>query len=188
MRIQETPLHCIKCKHEWVGEMMLDAPVEVAVAAMMAVYCPACAAGARSVAFGRGDVPDPVPVQSTEMTDGERRAEWLKLHDSGLSSSCIADKMCGMIPTGGYPHDGDDFGRCERLLILYPAWRGRLGEMASVNEAWSALVARWDEIALAWRHDAELWRSKGRMAEHGHRWLCYPLMRSILDAVSQRAA
>jgi hypothetical protein len=183
MRIQEMPLHCIKCKHEWLGEMILDAPVEITVGAFKIVKCPSCGASAQSIAFGRGDVPDPVPVQSAEMTDVERRTAWLKLHDSGLSSCCIADKMCGMVPTGHYPHDGDDFGRCERLLILYPCWRARLGEMSSVNGHWAALVARWDEVAEAWRHDVELSRTKGRNAKRDE-WKCYDLMRSILDGAA----
>lgn len=187
MRIQETPLHCIKCKHEWIGELVVDAPVKVAVASIQSVSCPACGAGTRSVSFGRGDVPDPVPVQSAEMTDSERRSAWLKLHDSGLSSCCLADKMCGLVPSGNYPHDGDDFGRCERLLILYPAWRARLSEMSSVNAQWAALVERWDEIATAWRSDVDLWRTKGRKAKD-EEWRCYPLMRSILNPIPQRAA
>lgn len=186
MRVQKTPLHCTKCKEEWIGELILDAPVKVAAAVMQALHCPKCGAGARSVAFGRGDVPDPVPVQSG-MSDPERRAEWLKLHDSGLSSCCIADKMCGMIPTGHYPHDGDDFGRCERLLMLYPAWRERFDEMASVNAHWSALVSRWDEIAEAWRHDTEMWRAGGRKVRHDQ-WKCSPLMRAILTVARERAS
>lgn len=180
MHIDEKPLHCMKCKHEWIGEMIVNAPVEVVVAAMKSMRCPSCGADARSVAFGRGDVPDPIPVQSAELTDVERRAEWLKLRDNGMSSECMAEKMCGLPCDGSYPHDGDDFGRCERLLILYPAWRERMSEMASVNEVWAALVARWDEIAEAWRHDTELYRTKGRKAKG---WKCYDLMRSIIDPV-----
>ena len=127
MRVQPTPLHCTKCRHEWIGELIVDAPVEVAAASMRALHCPVCGADHKRVAFGRGDVPDPQPVQ-TGMTDPERRAAWLVLHDSGLSSCCIADVMCGMQPTRNHPHDGEDFGRCERLLMLYPEWRARLGE------------------------------------------------------------
>lgn len=51
MRIQETPLHCMKCKHEWLGEMILDAAVEISTAAIKAFRCPACGADARSIAL-----------------------------------------------------------------------------------------------------------------------------------------
>ena len=185
MRVQPTPLHCTKCRHEWIGELIVDAPVEVAAASMRALHCPVCGADHKRVAFGRGDVPDPQPVQ-TGMTDRERRAAWLVLHDSGLSSCCIADVMCGMQPTRNHPHDGEDFGRCERLLMLYPEWRARLGEMAIVSRHWDALVPRWDEVVVAWRHDIELWRAKGRKVKH-EEYRCYPLMRSILASVKEAA-
>ncbi len=184
MRIEDTMVHCIACKTEWIAQTIIDAPTEIWVTSVRALHCPKCGAGSKKIAFGRGDVPDPEPIQ-TGMTDPERRAAWLKLHDNGQSSQCIADKMCGMVPTGNYPHDGDDFGRCERLLALYPAWRARFGEMRVVNEFWDALVPRWDEIAVAWRHDVELWRTKPR-ARDG--WRCYPLMRSILDPIEQHGA
>lgn len=177
MRIQETPVHCIACKHEWLAEIVIDAPVEIAVASIKTIHCPECGAGTKKVAFGRGDVPDPQPIQ-TGMTDSERRAAWLKMHDNGRSSECIADKMCGLIPTGDYPRDGSDFGRCERLLILYPEWRARLDEMHDVSKQWHALVSRWPEIVEAWRHDTDLWRRNPKQRDG---WLCYPLMRSILD-------
>jgi hypothetical protein len=161
--------------------MIVDAPVEVWGASVRVLHCPKCGEGAKKIAFGRGDVPDPQPIQNG-MTDAEKRAAWLKMRDNGLSSECLADKMCGLVPTGNYPHDGDDFGRCERLLILYPDWRERLGEMRTVNKAWDALVERWDEIATSWRHDVELYRKAPR-AKDG--WLCYPLMRSILEPLEK---
>lgn len=186
MRIQESPLHCMACKHEWIGELLVDVPLDVAVAAMTAVRCPNCGEGARSVAFGRGEVPDPAPAQSSGMTDAERRAAWLKLHDDGMSSLCIADKMSGITPDGSYPHDAYDFGRCERLLTLYPEWRARLDEMASVNACWAALVARWDEIVEAYHADMELSRrTYGKKVKRGE-WKCYDLMQSILEPAERQ--
>lgn len=181
MRIQETAVHCVACKHEWLADMIVEAPISVYTASIQALHCPACGSGFKKIAFGRGDVPDPKPVQAG-MTDPEKRAAWLKMHDNGLSSQCIADRMCGMVPTGSHPHDGADFGRCERLLMLYPDWRDRLDEMRIVSEFWAALVPRWAEITDAWRHDVELFRKHPR-AKAG--WLCYPLMRSILDPIEQ---
>src|SRR5581483_8766086 len=171
MHIQEASVHCTVCRHEWLAEMIVDAPVEVATASMLSGRCPKCGAGARKVAFGRGDVPDPQPVQAG-MMDAEKRAVWLKMHDNGLSSECLAEVMCGLAPRGNYPHDGDDFGRCERLLILYPEWRARLGEMRQVNDCWAALVENWDKIVAEWRHDVELSR-KPKAQRSG--WRCYPL-------------
>ena len=186
MLIQKDPFHCLKCKHEWIGEVLVDAPVNVVLAVMRELHCPNCGAGARNVAFGRGDVPNPKPVLSG-MTDFERRAAWLRLHDNGLSSECIAEVMCGLVPTGDYPLDGADFGRCYRLLLLYPAWAARLGEMTKVNKHWAALVLRWEEISQAYLHDVELRRTK-RAGSWSDGRQCYPLMRSVLDPLEREEA
>jgi len=45
MRIQQQPLTCKKCKHEWHGEMVVDAAMEVWQASMKAIIkagCPSC--------------------------------------------------------------------------------------------------------------------------------------------------
>ena len=160
-----------------MADLIADAPVEVAAAAFMAgARCPKC--GKNKGALGRGYVPTP-ERSVCNGTDDERRSAWLRLNDSGLSSRCIADRMCGSRITGDHPHDADDFGRCERLLALYPQWRARLEEMTPVSAYWGALVPRWNEIAEAWRHDDQLYRSGARRGP----WLCSKLMRSILDPV-----
>jgi hypothetical protein len=181
MRIQETAVHCLACKHEWRAEMIVEAPVKLCIASIRELSCPTCGAGPKKIAFGRSDVPDPKPVQDGT-TDPEKRAAWLDMHDNGLSSECIADVMCGVTPTGNYPLDGDDFGRCERLLILYPEWRARLKNMAAVNPVWAALVEHWDEIVVAWRHDVDLYRGRPRTRSG---WRCYPLMRSIIEPIEK---
>ncbi len=184
MRVQETTVHCIACKHEWMADTIVEAPVSVWTASVQALACPSCGKGFKSIAFGRGDVPDPEPVHR-DMTDPERRAAWLKLHDNGLSSQCIADRMCGWITTVTHPWDGADFGRCERLLILYPEWRARLDEMRAVSPVWDALVSRWSDIVDAWRHDMDLYKRTPR-AKDG--WRCYDLMQSISDQVKRDRA
>lgn len=176
MRVQETEVHCIACKHEWLAETIVAAPIAVWSASVTALRCPTCGAGPKNIAFGRGDVPDPLPIQDG-MTDPEKRVAWLKTHDNGRSSECIAEKMCGLVPNGNYPHDVGDFGRCERLLILYPEWRARFDEMKEVNATWNALVERWDEIAEAWRHDVELYRVTPRVKGG---WRCDDLLRGIV--------
>lgn len=181
MRIERQPFHCGACKHEWIGEMLLNVSIEVWNASMRAMRCPHCGEGPDQIWFGRGFVPDPQPA-AAGMTDRERRSAWVSLHDSGASSKCIADVMCGASPGGSYPLDGADFGRCERLLMLYPEWRARLPEMAAVNREWAALVARWDEIVVAWRHDMELVRMGPWVAAAKMDWRCYDLMRAVLKA------
>ncbi len=72
--------------------------------------------------------------------------EWALGDSVGMSARCLARHMIGMPTDGSYPHDGGDFGRCEKLLDVMPSFRERLSEMASVNAYWAALVPRWEEI------------------------------------------
>ena len=77
-------------------------------------------------------------------------AEWALTGSTGLSATCIAKTMMGL-PTKrtDHPHDGGDFGRCERLLNAVPDFRARLPEMMDVSPYWAALVPEWSRIAAA---------------------------------------
>ena len=101
-------------------------------------------------------MPEPTPDLTPDLTDMDRRIRWLALHDNGISSETIANVMCGLSLDGrfgSYPADADDFGRCHRLLCLYPEWRARLNEVARISPQWAALVDRWDEIVAAYQAD-----------------------------------
>lgn len=75
---------------------------------------------------------------------------WLKGGDTGVSSITIWYVMMGKrMPQDrepGVPHDPSDFGRCHRLLELFPAWRGRMSEVADEHYAWTGLVKEWDSL------------------------------------------
>ena len=45
MRIELIPLRCLACRHEWTGEVVMDAPAKVVTASMRALVCPECHAG-----------------------------------------------------------------------------------------------------------------------------------------------
>jgi len=82
--------------------------------------------------------------------DYKELATWALSRRTGASSLAIVKRLSGIgAPSGDYPHDGGDFGRCETLLDYVPEFRARLGEMADVNKYWAALVPRWDEIKAA---------------------------------------
>jgi len=73
--------------------------------------------------------------------------EWLAGDDTGISSLTIYSVMTGVrVSRTGIPHDSDDFGRCHRLLSLFPEWRGRLGEVAARFPEWRGLVEAWGEL------------------------------------------
>jgi hypothetical protein len=114
----------------------------------------------------------------------ERAMAWLtEGGDTGTSSLTIWSVMTGLaIPTlhGGndrradVPHDPADFGRCHRLLDLFPQWRKRLAEVADRYPEWSGLVDAWDELTELYLAEY----SSGRAPR------CYARMREILGGDS----
>ncbi len=80
-----------------------------------------------------------------------RLIRWLLDRDTGSSSKAIASVLSG---NGGknaghsYPSDGDDLGRCLRLLEVIPEWKPRLKEMATLSPQWAALIRNWDELTV----------------------------------------
>jgi hypothetical protein len=180
MRVQQTPVTCLKCQHWWRAELPVECAIQVWAAAVKTLRCPKCGAGPRKIGFGRSNVPEPAPCLD-DISDQERRHRWLDLGDNGISSETIAAVMCGAPfdhRRHGHPHDGDDFGRCHRLLCLYPQWRERLDLMRGVSPAWDALVSRWTEIEAAYK--ADLANREGRA--------CWTLMREILEPVERATA
>jgi hypothetical protein len=51
-------------------------------------------------------------------------------------------------PKYGYgpPSDSSDFGRCYRLLELFPEWRPMIKKMSRKGRVWKNLVDNWDEL------------------------------------------
>jgi hypothetical protein len=77
----------------------------------------------------------------------ERAAQWRAGRDTGASSKTLCAMMLGETPRyRDHPHDGDDLGRCLRLLELIPEWKPRLPEMAAVSPYWAALVENWADL------------------------------------------
>jgi hypothetical protein len=79
--------------------------------------------------------------------------EWLMGRDTGISSRTIYSVMMNQVPSfpvvQGYynvPHDPDDFGRCHRLLVLFPEWRQRLPEVVDRFPEWGPMVREWDQL------------------------------------------
>jgi len=74
--------------------------------------------------------------------------KWITGGDTGTSSETIWSVMVGQAPHSGgdRPSDPSDFGRCYRLLLAVPEWRGRLGAVVDALPEWGPLVAIWDEL------------------------------------------
>ena len=80
--------------------------------------------------------------------------EWLRGRDTGTSSLTILEVLAGY-PTDRHdvPHDSDDFGRCFRLLQLFPQFRPRMPEVAARFPEWKPLVDRWAELEALYEEE-----------------------------------
>lgn len=77
----------------------------------------------------------------------ERANRWRESGDTGASSKTIWGVMMGLpYRHASHPLDGDDLGRCIRLLERIPEWKPRLPEMAAVSPYWAALVENWADL------------------------------------------
>lgn len=91
----------------------------------------------------------------------DRRIEWLRNGERGVSSETIHDFFAhrGEIHKAGYPHDSADFGRCYKLLELIPEWRARIHELGNIRgltgQVWAALAKEWDVLEKRY-HDGDL--------------------------------
>ena len=104
----------------------------------------------------------PEPGKDTPI---EQRLEWWANTscDTGLSSETIALVLghltweelqnkpgaFGVSSSGWTPKDGDDFGRCHRLLELIPEWKSELHQVAEAyaNTAWPKLIQNWMRLS-----------------------------------------
>lgn len=88
----------------------------------------------------------------------DRLIDWLTSGDTGTSSKVIFHVLSGRRgDTKGWyswPHDPSDFGRCFRLLVRFPEWRGRLGEVAKACRGWAPMIAAWDELEALWNEES----------------------------------
>lgn len=82
--------------------------------------------------------------------------EWMTGDYTGASSKTIAHVLSDVpqatVCRGYTPSDSADFGRCVKLLEIFPEWHDRLPEVAAAypNSCWEPVVARWDELARLW--------------------------------------
>lgn len=125
--------HCERCGRGL--ELGGSQPLPIAVAAMRAFV-------GMHKSCREGDYKEP-PTNTPEA--------WLEGRDTGISSCTIYAVMMNVkTPMSRYdvPHDPDDFGRCYRLLGLFPEWRLRLGEVVERFPKWKLLVEHWDELTV----------------------------------------
>ncbi|MDT8068218.1 MAG: hypothetical protein ROO76_08635 [Terriglobia bacterium] len=75
--------------------------------------------------------------------------QWAAGRDTGISSMTIYSVVMGVpIDRADVPHDPADFGRCYRLLQLFPAWKKRLFQVAERYPVWAPMVVEWSALEL----------------------------------------
>lgn len=58
MRMDNLPMFCGKCDHDWTGEVMVDVGVPESAKHMNKIKCPKCGAGASDVYLGPREAKD----------------------------------------------------------------------------------------------------------------------------------
>jgi hypothetical protein len=96
---------------------------------------------------GRRIVADLVSRTRTATVVDSREFQWFSGGDTGLSSKAIFGVMIGHPLERSYPIDWDDFGRCYRLLELFPEWRPRMHEVSERFPEWKPIVDRWELLS-----------------------------------------
>jgi hypothetical protein len=96
---------------------------------------------------------------TTWLAPESAEGKWWRGCDVGTSSAAIFAVFCSerfradaaQIGRGSTPGECADFGRCARLLALFPGWRAQLHRVAEAYPwtAWPWLVTRWDELETA---------------------------------------
>lgn len=77
----------------------------------------------------------------------QAQLSWALGRDTGTSSKTIFSVMTGSeLDRSDVPYDPDDFGRCYRLLVLFPEWIPRLKEVADIYPEWGPMVREWDKL------------------------------------------
>lgn len=87
--------------------------------------------------------------------------EWLCCGDTGISSKAIVSVMLGLAPEiilkanwSPYPHDGGDFGRCYKLLKIFPEWKKRINEMGCLGKIWKRIAGAWGELETLYERES----------------------------------
>lgn len=148
MRIDTLRVSCLKktCGHVFDAEIVVEAPVSVAMASIAAIRCPKCGSSMCGLGGNHNDAP---PLSASI---AERSEWWIKLGEQGSSSLSIFRAIGGPVGPaardggGSIPWDPDDFRRCYQLLELIPEWKSELTKVSDLFPHWKPYVDRWPEM------------------------------------------
>lgn len=84
-----------------------------------------------------------------------KEMQWLRGKETGTSSEAIFHVFTGvpMRYPPNTPSDPSDFGRCHRLLELFPEWRKELHKVSDMFPHWKPLVDNWEKMESLYNRD-----------------------------------
>jgi DNA-directed RNA polymerase subunit RPC12/RpoP len=172
IQTQTLDLICQKCKHQFTDELPIHCKIQISIAAMEAMSCPAC--GSKKVAPG---IIPPIIDGPSDLPAKLAVRQWMQGKDTGMSSISLAKQFLGISENSpAYPHDPDDLGRCLRLIAIAPEVSTAVDALGMKHKVWAALATRWDEIAASMANEVGISWEKGHSAP-----ATYALMRSIIQ-------
>jgi hypothetical protein len=112
-------------------------------------------------AYAMKDIHSWRPIEQGSASMMELAIQWYRGGDTGVSSETIFEVMTGVpVQRRGIPWDPADFGRCYRLLQVFPGWRARLQEVATLHAEWQPFVDNWAKMEELYERDLPTDRSK----------------------------
>lgn len=89
---------------------------------------------------------------------------WLACGERGISSNTIVEHLTGLnalgFRPGSHPWDPDDLSRCIKLLEACPNLAERFDDMRDVSPVWAGLVDAWSELVATFDDEAPGWRER----------------------------
>lgn len=87
--------------------------------------------------------------------------QWIRGCDTGISSKTIFSVMTGnAIDRTDIPYDCSDFGRCYRLVEMFPEWKSRLNEVSNIYPKWEPIIKNWDYLSSLYNDGNKIALSK----------------------------
>jgi DNA-directed RNA polymerase subunit RPC12/RpoP len=143
---------CKKCDKPFTVKVEMPMPIDKYLKHIKKLACPLCGAKSKNISLGLNLTAE----ENAELLEGTGQVDapesvradiWFDKGEVGLSSKCIANFMLGReLDEVNWPHDPDDFRRCDLLLRLIPEWKARMPEMASLGLGWTNLAPKWSEV------------------------------------------
>lgn len=141
-------VRCSACRTLFEATIPINVPVEIAIAAIIALRCPSCDAGSDQIDRTQNRTLTEDRSFARGKSLAERIQAWHANGERGLSARAMAAHFTGEpVNVLDLPSDVEDFQRCLLMFDRIPEWKARIPELASLSPHWARLAERWEAIA-----------------------------------------